>query len=87
MCALFGIFSLTQDSPRFPKPRSHSQLLPEAVRRAVFDFYKSLSLYREHLVGDGTTVVLSPDSELFRYFDSDGVPAITGHSKDTADRG
>jgi membrane protease subunit HflC len=54
---------------------------------AFFDFYKSLSLYREHLVGDGTTIVMSPDSEFFRYFDSDGVPAITGHSKDTAGRG
>jgi membrane protease subunit HflC len=37
-----------------------------------FDFYRSLQAYRESL-SDGTTMVLSPDSEFFQYFNqSDG---------------
>lgn len=39
---------------------------------AFFDFYKSLSEYRKSLVDTGTTMVLSPDSEFFRFFDSEG---------------
>ena len=35
-----------------------------------FDFYKSLSEYRQNLVGEGTTMVLSPDNDFFRYFGS-----------------
>ncbi len=51
---------------------------------AFFDFYRSMSAYSSALQGDGTTMVLSPDSEFFRYFkDSDGQaarvpPAATG---------
>jgi membrane protease subunit HflC len=37
---------------------------------SFFDFYKSLSEYRENLVDTGTTLVLSPDSAFFRYFNS-----------------
>jgi len=33
-----------------------------------FDFYRSMQAYRKALSGDGTTMVLSPDSEFFRYF-------------------
>jgi membrane protease subunit HflC len=33
-----------------------------------FSFYRSLSAYQESLKGDNTTLVLSPDSEFFRYF-------------------
>ena len=49
-----------------------NRILGEAYSKdpAFFDFYKSLSEYRQNLVGDGTTMVLSPDSEFFRYFGS-----------------
>jgi len=42
----------------------------EAFGRDVdfFDFYRSMQAYRKALGGDGTTMVLSPDSEFFRYF-------------------
>ncbi|MBT4770296.1 MAG: protease modulator HflC [Rhodospirillaceae bacterium] len=33
-----------------------------------FDFYRSMQSYRSALGSDGTTMVLSPDSEFFRYF-------------------
>ena len=33
-----------------------------------FGFYKSLEQYRKALIGNDTTMVLSPDSEFFRYF-------------------
>ena len=32
-----------------------------------FDFYRSMEAYEEAL-GEGTTMVLSPDSEFFRFF-------------------
>lgn len=35
-----------------------------------FDFYRSLQAYRKSLGDGGTTYVLSPDSEFFRYFDA-----------------
>jgi len=41
-----------------------------------FDFYRSMSAYSAALKADGTTMVLSPDSEFFRYFrDSGGADA------------
>ncbi|MCZ6774000.1 MAG: protease modulator HflC [Proteobacteria bacterium] len=36
-----------------------------------FAFYRSMKAYETALGGDNTTVVLSPDSEFFRYFGSD----------------
>ncbi len=33
-----------------------------------FQFYKSLTEYQENLVGNDTTMVLSPDSDFFRFF-------------------
>ncbi len=33
-----------------------------------FEFYRSMSAYREALQSSGTTMVLSPDSQFFRYF-------------------
>ncbi len=36
-----------------------------------FAFYRSMKAYEEALAGDNTTVVLSPDSEFFRYFGND----------------
>ncbi|WP_416186628.1 protease modulator HflC [Fulvimarina sp. 2208YS6-2-32] len=38
-----------------------------------FDFYRSMSAYRVALENSGTTLVLSPDSEFFRYFQNDAV--------------
>ncbi|MGE0746639.1 MAG: protease modulator HflC [Rhodospirillales bacterium] len=37
---------------------------------AFFQFYRSMQAYRESLGNDDTTMVLSPDSEFFRYFGS-----------------
>ncbi|KKC35576.1 membrane protein [Devosia epidermidihirudinis] len=37
-----------------------------------FEFYRSMESYRKALAGTGTTMVLSPDSEFFRYFGSNG---------------
>lgn len=50
-----------------------NRVLGEAYGRdpAFFDFYKSLSEYRKNLVDSGTTMVISPDSEFFRFFDND----------------
>jgi len=43
---------------------------------AFFEFYRSMAAYASALDSQGTTMVLSPDSEFFRYFrDSAGVPA------------
>ena len=52
---------------------TRNKVLGEAYGKdpAFFDFYKSLSEYRKHLVDTGTTMVLSPDSEFFRFFDND----------------
>ncbi|WP_415157096.1 SPFH domain-containing protein, partial [Maritalea sp.] len=36
-----------------------------------FEFYRSMQSYRAALQSDGTTMVLSPDSEFFQYFQSD----------------
>jgi membrane protease subunit HflC len=33
-----------------------------------FTFYRSMSAYREALGDEDTSMVLSPDSEFFRYF-------------------
>ncbi|MBO0661733.1 protease modulator HflC [Jiella sp. MQZ9-1] len=52
-----------------------------------FDFYRSMEAYRNALENSGTTMVLSPDSEFFRYFKQDrgtsapglgGAPSVTG---------
>ena len=40
--------------------------------REFFEFYRSMEAYRNALKGTGTTMVLSPDSEFFRYFGSNG---------------
>jgi len=37
-----------------------------------FEFYRSMSAYENALENTGTTLVLSPDSEFFRYFGNDG---------------
>jgi len=42
-----------------------------------FAFYRSLQAYRDSLSGPGTTLVLSPDSEFFKYLGT-GLPGNTG---------
>jgi membrane protease subunit HflC len=37
-----------------------------------FEFYRSMESYRTAMQGQNTTLVLSPDSEFFRYFGSEG---------------
>ncbi|MBX3596879.1 MAG: protease modulator HflC [Rhizobiaceae bacterium] len=39
-----------------------------------FDFYRSMKAYSEALDGQGTTMLLSPDSEFFRYFKESSGP-------------
>jgi membrane protease subunit HflC len=58
-----------------------NKILGEAYGKdpAFFDFYKSLAEYRKNLVDSETTMVLSPDSEFFRFFDNDAaVPKPKG---------
>ena len=50
-----------------------------------FFYYRSLQAYRDALTGQGTTLVLSPDSEFFNYLE-DG-PAAIGASPAAAARG
>jgi modulator of FtsH protease HflC len=40
-----------------------------------FAFYRSMNAYQASLKGDNTTVILSPDSEFFRYFGGGTPPA------------
>ncbi|MEM9422959.1 MAG: protease modulator HflC, partial [Pseudomonadota bacterium] len=35
-----------------------------------FAFYRSLAAYEEALQDQGTTIILSPDSEFFQYFNN-----------------
>ncbi len=44
---------------------------------AFFSFYRSLQAYREALTGAGTTLVLNPDSEFFKYLEA-GPAGATG---------
>jgi modulator of FtsH protease HflC len=54
-----------------------------------FAFYRSMQAYREALGGQNTTMVLSPDSDFFRFFGSssgksgaaDAQPAVEGNAK------
>jgi membrane protease subunit HflC len=39
-----------------------------------FAFYRSMSAYQSSIKGDNTTVILSPDSDFFRYFGGGGTP-------------
>ena len=45
----------------------------EPTRREFFSFYRSLTAYEAALKDDQTTMILSPDSDFFSYFnDSNG---------------
>ncbi len=43
-----------------------------------FAFYRSMQAYQDALPGDNTTLVLSPDSDFFRYFGNSGGAAGKG---------
>lgn len=47
-----------------------NRVFAEAFQRDpdFFAFWRSMQAYRESLPGDGTTLVLTPDSEFFRFF-------------------
>ncbi len=47
-----------------------NRLFAEAFGRdpEFFEFYRSMNAYEKALEGSGTTLILSPDSEFFRYF-------------------
>jgi membrane protease subunit HflC len=48
---------------------------------AFFEFYRSMIAYGQSLDASGTTMVLSPDSEFFRFFkNAEGTPATPGPS-------
>jgi membrane protease subunit HflC len=49
---------------------TRNRILGEAYGKDqdFFDFYRSLDAYRETFSEEGTTMVLSPDSDFFRYF-------------------
>lgn len=40
-----------------------------------FAFYRSMQAYQDSLGGNSTTMILSPNSEFFRYFNPSGAPA------------
>ena len=58
-----------------------NRLFAEAFTRDpdFFAFYRSMQAYAKSLKGDGTTLVLNPDSEFFEFFGTDTVkrPAST----------
>lgn len=51
-----------------------SSIFADAYQRdpEFFEFYRSMQSYRTALGASGTTMVLSPDSEFFRYFGNEG---------------
>jgi membrane protease subunit HflC len=50
-----------------------------------FAFYRSMQAYREALGGQNTTLVLSPDSDFFRFFGSSAGKSGTADAMPTAD--
>jgi membrane protease subunit HflC len=46
-----------------------------------FAFYRSMQAYRDALGGSNTSLVLSPDSEFFRYFGTGGLAPADGAAK------
>lgn len=59
-------------------------IFAEAFQRDedFFEFYRSMAAYRQALDPAGTTMLLSPDTEFFRYF---GNPAGRGNMTDAAE--
>lgn len=65
------------------------RILAEAFRRdpAFFDFYRSMRAYQTALQGAGSTLVLSPDSEFFRFLRESGAGEATAASPAEGDTG
>jgi len=61
------------------------KIFADAFGRDVdfFTFYRSMQAYRNALADDSTSVVLSPDSQFFRYFDSPEAALQTAHGEGT----
>nr|WP_205521032.1 protease modulator HflC [Propylenella binzhouense] len=59
-----------------------TRILGEAFGRdpAFFEFYRSMQAYGAALEGSGTTMVLTPDSEFFRYFQESGTGELPAGS-------
>ncbi|WP_274628386.1 protease modulator HflC [Arvimicrobium flavum] len=57
-----------------------SRIFADAFQRdeKFFEFYRSMNAYNQALEGTGTTMVLSPDSEFFRFFSDPAGGAGTG---------
>ena len=62
-----------------------TQIFGEAFGRdpAFFDFYRSMRAYVASLVDTGTTLVLSPESEFFKFLNSSGVAAAAAEAEET----
>ena len=62
-----------------------TEILAEAYGKDpdFFAFYRSMQAYQDALPGDNTTLVLSPNSEFFRYFSNPGgaAPKAAGKKK------
>lgn len=60
-----------------------SKVFAEAYKAdpEFFDFYRSMQAYRTALENTGATMVLSPDSEFFRYFKREGGQGISGEGE------
>jgi modulator of FtsH protease HflC len=54
-----------------------NRLFADAFTRdpEFFEFYRSMNAYKAALESDGTTMVLSPSSEFFKFFNSSKAPA------------
>ncbi|HXZ15016.1 MAG TPA: protease modulator HflC, partial [Roseiarcus sp.] len=54
-----------------------SRLLSDAYRRdpSFFDLYRSLQVYRAGLAGGGSTLLLSPSSDLMKFFAKGPAPS------------
>jgi membrane protease subunit HflC len=53
-----------------------SRIFAEAFGKdpQFYAFYRSMQVYRDSLGGDSTTMVLSPQSQFFQYFDAKNLP-------------
>jgi membrane protease subunit HflC len=62
-----------------------NKVFAEAFSRDIgfFDFYRSMEAYRQGLTGSDTTMVISPNSEFFRFF-QDAAGSVPGQSDKSA---
>lgn len=59
-----------------------NKVFAEAYTRdpSFFEFYRTMQAYRTGIAGEGTTMLLSPDSEFFKFFkNSAGTPPAGGN--------